>query len=71
RKRTSHITVVVETRPATGERSAKSARARRAKASKAAAKAATQPAGAPAQVTPDIANTANISETSAAKGGSE
>src|SRR5438270_11465014 len=39
RRRTSHITVVVESRPATGQRAAKSTRARRAEASKAAAKA--------------------------------
>jgi large subunit ribosomal protein L22 len=39
RRRTSHITVVVESRPAMDQRSAKSTRARRAEASKAAAKA--------------------------------
>jgi large subunit ribosomal protein L22 len=39
RRRTSHITVVVESRPAKDQRSAKSSRARRAEASKAAAKA--------------------------------
>jgi large subunit ribosomal protein L22 len=39
RKRTSHITVVLESRPAKDSRSAKSTRARRAEASKAAAKA--------------------------------
>jgi large subunit ribosomal protein L22 len=39
RKRTSHITVVVESRPAKDQRSAKSTRARRAEASKAAANA--------------------------------
>src|ERR1700743_3381493 len=39
RRRTSHITVVVESRPASDDRSAKSTRARRAEASKAAAKA--------------------------------
>jgi large subunit ribosomal protein L22 len=39
RRRTSHITVVLESRPAKDERSAKSTRARRAEASKAAAKA--------------------------------
>jgi len=38
RRRTSHITVVVESRPAKDQRSAKSTRARRAEASKAAAK---------------------------------
>jgi large subunit ribosomal protein L22 len=39
RRRTSHITVVVESRPGKDQRSAKSTRARRAEASKAAAKA--------------------------------
>ncbi len=39
RRRTSHITVVVESRPAKDERSAQSARSRRAQASKAATKA--------------------------------
>jgi large subunit ribosomal protein L22 len=50
RRRTSHITVVVESRPAKDQQSAKSSRARRAEASKAAAKApATKaPAKAPA-----------------------
>jgi large subunit ribosomal protein L22 len=40
RRRTSHITVIVESRPAKDQQSAKSTRARRAEASKAAAKAA-------------------------------
>ena len=39
RRRTSHITVVLESRPVSDERSAKSTRARRAEASKAAATA--------------------------------
>ena len=39
RKRTSHITVIVESRPARNERSATSARSRRAQGSKAAATA--------------------------------
>src|ERR1700758_1954577 len=39
RRRTSHITVVVESRPTKDQRSTKSARARRAEASKAAASA--------------------------------
>ena len=39
RRRTSHITVIVESRPAKDQQSAKSARTRRAEASKAAAKA--------------------------------
>jgi large subunit ribosomal protein L22 len=39
RKRTSHITVIVESRPARSERSAQSARSRRAQGSKAASSA--------------------------------
>ncbi len=46
RRRTSHITVVVESRPAKDQRSAKSSRARRAEASKAAAKAPANKAAA-------------------------
>ena len=46
RRRTSHITVVVESRPTTDQRSAKSTRARRAEASKAAAKAPAKAASA-------------------------
>jgi large subunit ribosomal protein L22 len=45
RRRTSHITVVVESRPAKDQRSEKSTRARRAEASKAAAKAPAKKAG--------------------------
>jgi large subunit ribosomal protein L22 len=48
RRRTSHITVVVESRPVRNERSAQSARARRAEASKAATATATSSAKAPA-----------------------
>ncbi|MEY8018021.1 50S ribosomal protein L22 [Mycobacterium servetii] len=71
RKRTSHITVVVESRPVRDERSAKSTRARRAEASKAAAKAA--PARkAPAKAAPAKTEPAEqTSETSEAKGGSD
>lgn len=61
RRRTSHITVVVESRPAKDQRSAKSSRARRAAASKASAtatKAATK-------------SKAKTSETSDVKGGSD
>ena len=47
RKRTTHITVVVESRPARGDRSAQSARSRRAQGSK----AVTAPAAAEAQAT--------------------
>jgi large subunit ribosomal protein L22 len=53
RRRTSHITVVVESRPVRNERSAQSARARRAQASKAAtAPAGTAGAEAPAKRAP-------------------
>ena len=47
RKRTTHITVVVESRPARGDRSAQSARSRRAQGSK----AVTAPAAAEVQAT--------------------
>ncbi|ORB74900.1 50S ribosomal protein L22 [Mycobacterium scrofulaceum] len=80
RKRTSHITVVVESRPASGQRSAKSTRARRAEASKAAAKAPAKKAAskAPAKKAPAKKAAAKsapakktTSETSEAKGGSD
>jgi large subunit ribosomal protein L22 len=81
RRRTSHITVVVESRPATDQRSAKSTRARRAEASKAAAKAPAKKAPAktaPANKAPAkkaAAKSAEAgkasSETSEAKGGSD
>ncbi|MDT5256899.1 MAG: large subunit ribosomal protein [Mycobacterium sp.] len=51
RKRTSHITVVVESRPAKDSRSAKSTRARRAEASKAAAKAPAKKAAVKSEAT--------------------
>lgn len=77
RKRTSHITVVVESRP-TKDQSAKSSRARRAEGSKAAAKAPAKKAPAnkapakkaPAKRAPAKAAKAS-SETSDAKGGSD
>ena len=52
RRRTSHITVIVESRPAKDQRSAKSVRARRAEASKAAAKAPAKKAPAKAAASP-------------------
>lgn len=72
RKRTSHITVVVESRPGKDQGSAKSTRARRAEASKAAAKAPAKkaPAKAPAKKAATKAE-AKTSETSDAKGGSD
>ena len=83
RRRTSHITVVVESRPPKDQRSAKSARTRRAEASKAAAKAPAKkkPANkapakkAPAKKAPAKSEAtkapAKTSETSEAKGGSD
>jgi large subunit ribosomal protein L22 len=76
RKRTSHITVIVESRPSRSERgargsaSASSARARRAQGSKA---AATSPAKkAPAKKAPATkAAPEKVTETSDSKGGSE
>jgi large subunit ribosomal protein L22 len=52
RKRTSHITVVVESRPSRDQGSAKSTRARRAEASKAAAKAPAGKKAPPAKKAP-------------------
>ena len=79
RKRTSHITVIVESRPPRGERAAaQSSRSRRAQGSKAAgaakATAGTAPAKAPAKkaATKAPAKKATKSEASdEAKGGSE
>ncbi|ETW24014.1 50S ribosomal protein L22 [Mycobacterium gastri] len=85
RRRTSHITVVVESRPAKDERSSKSSRARRAEGSKAAAKAgpgsgakktaskapAKKAATSPAKKAPAKKAPAKTSETSEAKGGSD
>ena len=75
RKRTSHITVIVESRPPKQgggkgtSASASSARARRAQGSKA---AATTPAKkAPAKKAPAKAAPEKVSETSDSKGGSE
>jgi large subunit ribosomal protein L22 len=52
RRRTSHITVIVESRPAKDQRSAKSTRTRRAEGSKAAAKAPAKKAPAKAAASP-------------------
>jgi len=80
RRRTSHITVVVESRPVKDQGSAKSTRARRAEASKAAAKAPAKKAPAKtaaaktAPATKASAKSAEAkaaSETSEAKGGSD
>ncbi|MGO9925402.1 MAG: 50S ribosomal protein L22 [Mycobacterium sp.] len=75
RRRTSHITVVLESRPVKDQGSAKSTRARRAEASKAAAKAPAKKAAAKkAPATKASAKSAEAkpaSETSEAKGGSD
>ena len=71
RKRTSHITVIVESRPPRDKgASASSARARRAQGSKA---AATAPAkkGPATKAAPETASSATAEETSDSKGGSE
>jgi large subunit ribosomal protein L22 len=72
RKRTSHITVIVESRPSRSDRgaSASSARARRAQGSKAAATAPAKKAPA-AKAAPETASSATAEETSDSKGGSE
>jgi large subunit ribosomal protein L22 len=70
RKRTSHITVIVESRPAKQQgASASSARARRAQGSKAAASAPAKKA--PAKKAPAKKAAEKVSETSDSKGGSE
>ncbi|QLL08342.1 50S ribosomal protein L22 [Mycobacterium vicinigordonae] len=75
RRRTSHITVIVESRPSKDQRSSKSARTRRAEGSKAAAKApATKaPAKKAATTAPakKAAPKAKTSEAAQAKGGSD
>ncbi|WP_025738377.1 50S ribosomal protein L22 [Mycobacterium genavense] len=73
RRRTSHITVVVESRPSKDQQSSKSSRARRAEGSKAAAKAPAKTAPAkkaPAKKAAPQAE-AKTSETSDARGGSD
>ena len=74
RKRTSHITVIVESRPPRGERAGQSARTRRAQGSKAAQAGTSGPAGgavtAPAKKAPaKKATTTKASDE--AKGGSQ
>jgi large subunit ribosomal protein L22 len=71
RKRTSHITVIVESRPSRSEKgaSAASARSRRAQGSKAAASAPAKKA--PAKKAPAKKAAEKVSETSDSKGGSE
>jgi len=76
RRRTSHITVIVESRPTKDQGSAKSSRARRAAGSKAAAKAPAKKApankaAAKAPATKAVTKPEPTSETSDAKGGSD
>ncbi|MCV7075069.1 50S ribosomal protein L22 [Mycobacterium szulgai] len=82
RRRTSHITVIVESRPSKDQRSSASSRARRAEGSKAAAKAPAKKAAtkapakkaaakAPANKAPAKKAPAKTSEASEAKGGSD
>ncbi len=82
RKRTSHITVVVESRPSKDQRSSKSSRARRAEGSKAAATAPAKKSSAGKAPAKKAATKApatkaatkaesKTSETSEAKGGSD
>lgn len=79
RRRTSHITVIVESRPGKDQQSSKSSRARRAEGSKAAAKAPAKKAAtkapakkAPAKkAEPKTPKTPKTSETAEAKGGSD
>ena len=67
RKRTSHITVVVESRPAKDRRSATSSRARRAEASKAAAKAPAKKAAVKSEATKAPAKKAPATKAPAKK----
>lgn len=73
RRRTSHITVIVESRPSRDERSSKSSRTRRAEGSKAAAKAGPASAAkkAPAKKAPAKKAPAKTAEAADAKGGSD
>jgi large subunit ribosomal protein L22 len=78
RRRTSHITVIVESRPSKDQRSARSSRARRAEGSKAAATAPAKkapvkkaPAKTAAKRVPAKKAPAKTSEASDAKGGSD
>ena len=71
RRRTSHITVIVESRPTKDQGAAKSSRARRAEGSKAAAKAPAKKAAAKAPAKKAAAKPEPTSETSDVKGGSD
>ena len=70
RKRTSHITVIVESRPPRDQRAAQSSRSRRAQGSKAAAGTGVAPAKAPAKKAPAKkapANKASATKATATK----
>ncbi len=73
RKRTSHITVIVESRPPRGERAGQSARARRAQGSKAAgaAQAGTSGPAGGAVTAPAKKATTTAKASDEAKGGSQ
>ena len=75
RRRTSHITVIVESRPSKDQRSSKSSRTRRAEGSKAAAKAPAKKAPANKAAKPKAGcsekASRQASEASDAKGGSD
>ncbi|BDB40585.1 MULTISPECIES: 50S ribosomal protein L22 [Mycobacterium] len=75
RRRTSHITVIVESRPSKDQRSSKSARTRRAEGSKAATKAGpasgAKKAATKAPAAKKAAPEAKTSEAAQAKGGSD
>ncbi|AWV48297.1 50S ribosomal protein L22 [Mycobacterium leprae Kyoto-2] len=73
RRRTSHITVVVESRPVKDQRSAASTKARRAEASKTAGRAPAKKAGASSGATkmPPKKASVKTSEASETKGGSD
>jgi large subunit ribosomal protein L22 len=78
RRRTSHITVILESRPPKDQRATKSTRARRAEGSKTAAKAPAKKAATKAPAKKAAAKTApakkapaKTSEASEAKGGSD
>jgi large subunit ribosomal protein L22 len=71
RRRTSHITVIVESRPSKDQHSAKSSRARRAEGSKAAAKAPAKKAPAKTAAKKAPAKTAAKKAPAATKAASE
>jgi len=67
RKRTSHITVIVESRPPRDQRAGQSSRSRRAQGSKAAAGTGTAPAKAPTKKAPGAKKAPAAKKASATK----